>query len=68
MKKISSKILKEEGWASFELFKNEIMLSQKEVDDLALDTYKWVLKLNVKQLKENNQYMKRVNDALERRK
>lgn len=68
MKKISSIQLQQEGWISFELSDKEIFLSQKEVDELVLDTYKWVLKLNVKKLKDNDVYMKRVNDAHERRK
>lgn len=67
MEKISSKILEKEGWISFELVNQEIFLLQEEVDELVLDTYKWVLKLNVQKLKNNNLYMKRLKEAKERK-
>lgn len=62
MKKISGKELEKEGWISFELFDDEVLLTQKEVDELVSDAYKWVLKLNVKKLKENDKFMKRVQE------
>lgn len=67
MNKISSKDLEKENWISFELFKKEIFLSEQEVDELALDTYKWALKLNSQKLKNNSVFMKRVKVAQERR-
>lgn len=67
MKKISSKELEKENWISFENFEKEIFLSEKEVDELVLDTYKWVLKLNVLKLKNNEKFMYRVRDAKERK-
>lgn len=67
MEKISSKILEKEGWISFELVNQEMFLPQEEVDELVLDTYKWVLKLNVQKLKNNNLYMKRLKEAKERK-
>ena len=68
MIKISSKELEKEGWVSFELFQNRIMMSQEEVDELALDAYKWALKLNVDKLKNNKAFMDRVEAAKKRRK
>lgn len=67
MEKISSKILEKEEWISFELVNQEMFLPQEEVDELVLDTYKWVLKLNVQKLKNNNLYMKRLKEAKERK-
>lgn len=63
---ISSKILEKENWISFKFFEYEIFLSQEEVDNLALDVYKWVLKLNDMNLKNNKVFMKRVKDAKEK--
>lgn len=67
MEKTSSKLLENEGWISFETINQEIFLSQEEIDELVLDTYKWVLKLNVQKLKNNNVYMKRLKKAKERK-
>ena len=67
MKMISSKDLEKENWISFELCKNEEMLTQEDIDELALYTYKWALKLNVQKLKNNKIFMKRVKDANERK-
>lgn len=67
MEKTSSKLLENEGWISFETINQEIFLSQEEIDELVLDTYKWVLKLNVQKLKNNNVYMKRLKEAKERK-
>ena len=67
MEKMSSKLLENEGWISFETINQEIFLSQEEIDELVLDTYKWVLKLNVQKLKNNNVYMKRLTEAKERK-
>lgn len=67
MKKISGKELEKEGWISFELFDDEVLLTQKEVDELVSDAYKWVLKLNVKKLKENDKFMKRVQELKKKR-
>lgn len=66
MKKNSSKELEKEDWISFEKYEEEVFLSEKEVDELALDTYKWVLKLNVSKLKNNKKFMSRVHEAKER--
>lgn len=68
MNKISSKELESEGWISFELSENEVLLEQREVDELALDTYKWALKLRVDKLKNNDKFMARVKEAQKRRK
>lgn len=68
MNKISSKELESEGWISFELNKNEVLLDQSEVDELALDTYKWALKLQADKLKNNDKFMARVKEAQKRRK
>ena len=68
MNKISSKELESEGWISFELNKDEVLLDQSEVDELALDTYKWALKLNADKLKKNDKFMSRVKEAKNRRK
>lgn len=67
MEKTSSKLSENEGWISFETINQEIFLSQEEIDELVLDTYKWVLKLNVQKLKNNNVYMKRLKKAKERK-
>lgn len=40
MEKTSSKLLENEGWISFETINQEIFLSQEEIDELVLDTYK----------------------------
>lgn len=68
MKKISSKELEKEGWLSFENNEKEAFLTEGEIDTLALDTYKWALKLNVSKLKNNKIFMDRVKKAKERRK
>lgn len=67
MRKISVKKLKKEGWINFELVKEDFLFTQKEVDEIVRDTYKWVLKLNVKKLKENEKFMKRVQELPERK-
>ena len=67
MSKISSKKLEKEGWISFELIKDEVLLEQREVDELALDTYKWALKLKSDKLKNNDKFMARVKDANDRK-
>ena len=67
MNKISSKELESEGWISFELNKDEVLLEQSEVDELALDTYKWALKLQADKLKNNDKFMTRVKEAQNRR-
>ncbi len=67
MKKYNSKDLEKEGWISFALFDKNLTLSQDEVDELVLDANKWMLKLNVKKLKENKVFLKRVKEAKERK-
>lgn len=67
MKKYKSKDLEKEGWISFELYEKEFTLTQDEVDELVLDANKWMLKLNVKKLKNNKVFLKRVDDAKERK-
>ena len=66
-KKYKSKDLEKEGWISFELYEKEFTLTQDEVDELVLDANKWMLKLNVKKLKNNKVFLKRVDDAKERK-
>lgn len=67
MKKFKSKDLEKEGWISFELYEKEFTLTQDEVDELVLDANKWMLKLNVKKLKNNKVFLKRVDEAKERK-
>ena len=67
MKKYKSKDLEKEGWISFELYEKEFTLTQNEVDELVLDANKWMLKLNVIKLKNNKAFLKRVDEAKERK-
>lgn len=63
---VSSKDIEKEGWLVFSC-SGDFVLSLNEVDELALDTYKWALKLQVEKLKNNSIFIKRVKEAKKRR-